>query len=223
MEDYMKDLWDNARRLTTRLCLIWFVFATSEKLDPELSYIRGNSRGTAPRVSRRSSFQSSANLEHRRNGGLFEGFVGHRTSGDEEKTAVPRRSPLEPDAHPLHSPNGGLFEGLVRQCTPAVYSIISNKVFFVHFRDPFFNRNLFDEIVEELRQEYHRAVLSNQVPILCILLMEDYLKDLWDNARRLTTRLYLIWFFSPFQRNLTLNLALFEEIVDWLVGWLVGL
>ncbi|GIX70563.1 hypothetical protein CEXT_63601 [Caerostris extrusa] len=67
------------------------------------------------------------------------------------------------------------------------------------------------------RAEYHGAVLSNQVPIHCSLLMEDYLKDLWDNARRLTTRLYPIRFFRPFQRNLTLNRALFEEVLEELL------
>ncbi|GIX70559.1 hypothetical protein CEXT_63571 [Caerostris extrusa] len=144
MEDYLKDLWANERRVTKdkrrkvitkqdiksvlydraehhgavlsnqvpttardpafygnlfdeivkelrqeyhRAVLSYQVPILCKKLDPELSSIRGNSRGTAPRVSRRSSFQSSAYLEQRRNGGLFEGFVGHRTSGDEEKTA----------------------------------------------------------------------------------------------------------------------------------------
>ncbi|GIX70560.1 hypothetical protein CEXT_63581 [Caerostris extrusa] len=36
------------------------------------------------------------------------------------------------------------------------------------------------------RAQYHGAILSNQVPIHCSLLMEDYLKNLWANARRVT-------------------------------------
>ncbi|GIZ00476.1 hypothetical protein CEXT_610201 [Caerostris extrusa] len=42
-------------------------------------------------------------------------------------------------------------------------------------------------ILDDLAQaEYYVAALSNQVPMHCSLLMENYLKDLWANARRLT-------------------------------------
>ncbi|GIX90141.1 hypothetical protein CDAR_559101 [Caerostris darwini] len=49
--------------------------------------------------------------------------------------------------------------------------------------------------------EYYGADLSNQVHIHCSLLKEDYLKDSCANARRVTSRLYLIRFFSCISEN----------------------
>ncbi|GIY02904.1 hypothetical protein CDAR_407131 [Caerostris darwini] len=71
----------------------------------------------------------------------------------------------------------------------------------------------FEEIVEELRRDYHSAVLSEQVPVCSSFPIEDYRKDLWANARRETSRLHLR-FFRAFQRDVTLNMTPFEEIVE---------
>ncbi|GIY02894.1 hypothetical protein CDAR_407061 [Caerostris darwini] len=72
----------------------------------------------------------------------------------------------------------------------------------------------FEEIVEELRRDYHSAVLSEQVPVCSSFPIEDYRKHLWANARRETSRLNLIRFFRAFQRDVTLNMTPFEEIVE---------
>ncbi|GIY02908.1 reverse transcriptase domain-containing protein [Caerostris darwini] len=72
----------------------------------------------------------------------------------------------------------------------------------------------FEEIVEELRRDYHSAVLSEQVPVCSSFPIEDYRKDLWANARRETSRLHLRRFFRAFQRDVTLNMTPFEEIVE---------
>ncbi|GIY02899.1 hypothetical protein CDAR_407101 [Caerostris darwini] len=71
----------------------------------------------------------------------------------------------------------------------------------------------FEEIVEELRRDYHSAVLSEQVPVCSSFLIQDYRMDLWANARRETSRLHLR-FFRAFQRDATLNMTPFEEIVE---------
>ncbi|GIY32083.1 hypothetical protein CEXT_572461, partial [Caerostris extrusa] len=55
-------------------------------------------------------------------------------------------------------------------------------------RDLTLNRKLFKEVVEELRQEYQGAVLSNEVPTQSSLLVEEYLDNLWATARLVTKR-----------------------------------
>ncbi|GIY05924.1 hypothetical protein CEXT_164091 [Caerostris extrusa] len=47
-------------------------------------------------------------------------------------------------------------------------------------------RLFFEEVLEELRQEYQGAVLSDQVPTSNNEEMEDYLKSLWAAARKVT-------------------------------------
>ncbi|GIZ00477.1 hypothetical protein CEXT_610211 [Caerostris extrusa] len=46
---------------------------------------------------------------------------------------------------------------------------------------------LFDEVLEELCQEYHGAVLSNEVPTWSSAEM-DYLKALWATVRQVTKK-----------------------------------
>ncbi|GIY02896.1 hypothetical protein CDAR_407081 [Caerostris darwini] len=87
-------------------------------------------------------------------------------------------------------------------------AVLSNQ------RDVTLNMTPFEEIVEELRRDYHSAVLSEQVPVCSSFPIEDYRKDLWANARRETSRLHLRRFFRAFQRDVTLNMTPFEEIVE---------
>ncbi|GIY43102.1 hypothetical protein CEXT_624351 [Caerostris extrusa] len=47
-------------------------------------------------------------------------------------------------------------------------------------------QGLFEEVVEELRRDYHGAVLSSQVPLHSSRQMEDYLNNLWATARSVT-------------------------------------
>ncbi|GIY72000.1 hypothetical protein CDAR_452291, partial [Caerostris darwini] len=55
-------------------------------------------------------------------------------------------------------------------------------------RDLILGRALFEEVVEELRRDYHGAVLSSLVPVHSSLLMEEYLNNLWATARLVTKR-----------------------------------
>ncbi|GIY85877.1 hypothetical protein CDAR_462031 [Caerostris darwini] len=55
-------------------------------------------------------------------------------------------------------------------------------------RDLTLSRGLFEEVVEELRRDYHGSVLSSQVPMQSSLLMEEYLNSLWATARLVTKR-----------------------------------
>ncbi|GIY58665.1 hypothetical protein CEXT_695841 [Caerostris extrusa] len=61
---------------------------------------------------------------------------------------------------------------------PVFFSSISEKP------DP--GQGSFEEVLEELRQEYQGAVLSDQVPTSNNEEMEDYLKSLWAAARKVT-------------------------------------
>ncbi|GIY02897.1 hypothetical protein CDAR_407121 [Caerostris darwini] len=93
--------------------------------------------------------------------------------------------PLQPGAHPLQSTKGDYLKDLwanARLVTEKDRRKMVNKY----------------DIMSALykRAEYQGAVLSNQVPIHCSLLKEEYLKDLWANARRETSRLHLRRFFS---------------------------
>ncbi|GIY55813.1 hypothetical protein CDAR_248341 [Caerostris darwini] len=55
-------------------------------------------------------------------------------------------------------------------------------------RDLTLNRELFKEVVEELRQEYPGAVLTNKVPVQSSPRVKEYLDNLWATARSVTKR-----------------------------------
>ncbi|GIY02895.1 hypothetical protein CDAR_407071 [Caerostris darwini] len=101
------------------------------------------------------------------------------------------------------------FEEIVEELRRDYHSAVLSEQ-----RDVTLNMTPFEEIVEELRRDYHSAVLSEQVPVCSSFLIEDYRKDLWANARRETSRLHLRRFFRAFQRDVTLNMTPFEEIVE---------